>query len=470
MTLTLRIENFDQLPDGGPVSYSVDNVGFEIGRAQHLDWTLPDPERLISGHHAEVRYDNGVYQLHDVSRNGTLLNGASSRMKSPYQLAHGDRLQIGHYIIAVEITDSGGVFSDAAPQPASVASDNIWDMGGSSPAPVDRRAFKQEQRPESRAPDFANQHLDLPAYSAPDARPGKPQGVESPFESAPADAPLPRAAPIPPVPPAVNPPQVDEQQSARGWQPPFQGETFGGAQATPPPQPPQQPAPASPPPAQQPPVPQAAQTPKPPPVVQSPAAAALPQGGAVDARLFFAAMADAAGVPVETFTTRAPIEVAQEIGAVLRCSADELTSLLKARAAAKKLAKSSNRTMISASDNNAMKFIPSTVEAMEIMFAQNRPGYMSAAESFKSSFEDLKKHEYATYAAMQKALARLLEGLSPEAIESKIKTGGVMGSKKSKAWEVFVERWDAQTEPHENGMLDVFLSHFAEAYDDATRN
>ena len=153
---------------------------------------------------------------------------------------------------------------------------------------------------------------------------------------------------------------------------------------------------------------------------------------------------------------------------VLRCSTDELTGLLKARAAAKKLAKSSDRTMISASDNNAMKFIPSTVEAMEIMFAQNRPGYMGAAESFKSSFDDLKKHEYATYSAMQKALARLLDGLSPEAVESKIT--GVMGSKKAKAWEIFVERWDAQTEPHENGMLDVFLSHFAEAYDEASRS
>ncbi len=180
-------------------------------------------------------------------------------------------------------------------------------------------------------------------------------------------------------------------------------------------------------------------------------------------------MAEAAGVPVETFTARAPIDVAQDIGAVLRCSTDELTSLLKARAEAKKLAKSSDRTMISASENNPMKFIPSTSEAMEIMFAQNRPGCMGAPESFSASFADIKKHQYATFAAMQKALARLLGSIDPETIESKIKSG-VMGSKKAKAWEIFVERWEAQSEPHENGMLDVFLSHFAEAYDDASRD
>ncbi len=470
MTLTLRIENFDQLPDGGPVSYTVDQAGFEIGRAQHLDWTLPDPERLISGHHVEVRFDGNTYQLHDVSRNGTLLNGATTRMKSPYQLAHGDRLQIGHYIIVVEIAQGPASAVNAYSDPAP-SSENIWDMGGSAPAPVDRREFKQDQRAANRAPDFANQHLDLPVYSEPTPAPG-----ESPFGSQqqPAPQPQPQPQPMPQAaPPAAHQAAVEApaQPGGRGWQPPFQGETFGGAAAAP--------APAAAPIPTAQPAHQASVPPTPIPAPAAPVAVPTPAAaapepapsadGAVDARLFFAAMAEAAGVPVETFTARAPIDVAQEIGEVLRCSTDELTNLLKARAAAKKLAKSSDRTMISASDNNAMKFIPSAAEAMEVMFAHNRPGYMSASESFKASFEDLKKHEYATYSAMQRALSRLLEGLSPEAIEGKIKSG-VMGSKKAKAWEIFVERWDAQTEPHENGMLDVFLSHFAEAYDEAARD
>lgn len=462
MTLTLRIENFDQLPDGGPIVYSVDQTGFEIGRAQHLDWTLPDPERLISGHHAEVRYDGNAYQLHDVSRNGTLLNGATTRMKSPYQLAHGDRLQIGHYIIVVEISQGPASAVNAQSDPAP-SSENIWDIGGSAPAPVDRREFKQDQRAANRAPDFANQHLDLPVYSE--------TAGESPFAAPPAQPQQPAAQPQPapqPLPQAPAPApaamETPPQSGGRGWQPPFQGEAFGDSAGPPP----VAPAPAAAPAVAAPPAPAPA-----PPAAAPPRPAAAPPSptpeGAVDPRLFFAAMAEAAGVPVEAFTARAPIDVAKEIGEVLRCSTDELTNLLKARAAAKKLAKSSDRTMISASDNNAMKFIPSTAEAMEVMFAHNRPGYMGAAESFKASFEDLKKHEYATYSAMQKALSRLLEGLSPESIESKIKSG-VMGSKKAKAWEIFVERWDAQTEPHENGMLDVFLSHFAEAYDEAARD
>jgi type VI secretion system protein ImpI len=69
---------------------------------------------------------------------------------------------------------------------------------------------------------------------------------------------------------------------------------------------------------------------------------------------------------------------------------------------------------------------------------------------------------------MQKALAKLLDGLSPQSIEAKL-TSSAFSSKKARAWEMFVERWDAKTDPYENGMLDVFLAYFSEAYDEATR-
>src|SRR5438445_617649 len=60
MALTLRIENEAKLPDGGPVSITVTGRrSIDIGRDTHLDWTLPDPSRHISGKHCEVRYREG---------------------------------------------------------------------------------------------------------------------------------------------------------------------------------------------------------------------------------------------------------------------------------------------------------------------------------------------------------------------------------------------------------------------------
>ena len=92
MTISLKIDNFDALPDGGPLGYRASGRGFEIGR-EHRDWTLPDPNMFISGRHCEVRFEKGGYWLYDVSRNGTFLNGSTQRVKSPYLLANGDRLQ-----------------------------------------------------------------------------------------------------------------------------------------------------------------------------------------------------------------------------------------------------------------------------------------------------------------------------------------------------------------------------------------
>ena len=47
-----------------------------------------------------------------------------------------------------------------------------------------------------------------------------------------------------------------------------------------------------------------------------------------------------------------------------------------------------------------------------------------------------------------------------------MKGGGLLSNRRAKAWETFVERWDAKAQAHDNGMLDVFPTYFAEAYDD----
>ena len=103
MSLSLKIENVDQLPDGGPVTYTVDRKGLDIGRDPFMDWTLPDPQRFISGTHCHIRYQDGGYWLHDVSTNGTMVNGAPNRLTEPYKLNSGDRIHIGGYIVAVTI-------------------------------------------------------------------------------------------------------------------------------------------------------------------------------------------------------------------------------------------------------------------------------------------------------------------------------------------------------------------------------
>ena len=99
MTLTLQIENFHVLDDGGPVSILVPERGIQVGRRSGMDWVLPDASRYISGHHFDVIQEAGKWSLHDRSTNGTFLQGHRHRLDGPHLLNHGDRFQVGQYVI-----------------------------------------------------------------------------------------------------------------------------------------------------------------------------------------------------------------------------------------------------------------------------------------------------------------------------------------------------------------------------------
>jgi len=143
MRITLQIENVDRLETGGQVSYSCSDRGFDIGRHEHLDWCLPDPQRVISGKHCEVRFEGGQFVLYDTSTNGTFVNGSPNRMDKPHPLRSGDRVMIGDYIVSVSLEagdSSSASFGASAPAMAPAAPQpqpQPWDVPqpGSSPAP-----------------------------------------------------------------------------------------------------------------------------------------------------------------------------------------------------------------------------------------------------------------------------------------------------------------------------------------------
>jgi type VI secretion system protein ImpI len=349
MFISLQINNVEAAPAGLPLGYGSRDRSFEIGR-ENCDWTLPDPDKFISGRHCEVRYEAGAFWLHDVSRNGTFINGSSQRLAGPHRLGHGDRLLIGRYVISVSVDDERGATGHPQPRSGSTQRELPAPTGG--PAKSSNEPFfgSREQR---QAPASKSSLLQAAAPPSAAQRPGADELLRD--------------------------------------------------------------------------------------------------------------IARAAGISPDLLQSRDPHEVDAEIGAVLRTTVEQLALLLKARAAAKILAKSTHRTMISAADNNPLKFVPGTDDILEIMFARRRAGYLDARHSVEDAFRDLKTHEFATYAAMQAALSRLLDDLSPEAIGRKLPPTS-FSSKKSQAWDAFVATWRTMEEAHENGMLDIFLAYFSEAY------
>ncbi|WP_298262189.1 type VI secretion system-associated FHA domain protein TagH [uncultured Litoreibacter sp.] len=438
MKLTLRIENHDFLEDGGPLEISVEGRGILVGRDGAMDWTLPDPARHISSQHFEITFQNGVYWLNDTSTNGTYLQGHSHRVESPYQIAHMDRLQVGHYIIVIVLEGAAASWGADAPADAPAASGgDPWNLGGGPAEPVNVTPTEEN----AWRGDFGDNFIVNPT---PPATPTPPPAAPAP--AAPDASPFAAAAPVaPPAPPAAPPASAPVAPTPPAAAPAPEGFAPASAPAA---------APAA-------------------PAAATPPTAAAPVAAGPNADAVLRAFCEGAGLPLDSLPSKDPMELARELGQSLRVTTEELKALLGARAATKQFVKSGSRTMMGQTDNNPLKFMPDAAQALDVMYLNPRQGYLDGTSTLVEAFGDIKRHQTAVYSAIQPALARLLEDLSPEAIEKR--SGGasklavVGGGKRARNWEVFVERWDAKTHPYENGMLDVFLAYFAEAYDSSIK-
>ena len=485
MTLTLRIENFDTLDNGGPIKLRLDGKGAQIGRSSSMDWTLPDPARHISSHHFDIVFENGAYFLQDVSTNGTFLQGQKHRLEGKYRIRNKDKFTVGHYIIVAEL---GGVSAPTPPlttggtglqtpptwqgggQPApATEGDDPWDFGAADPVaplPAPKRSahafddvagdFVATPTPAPTPPPAAAPPQPAPPPQGYPAPQGGGFGGGPPPSIAPSDGgPPPSIAPsdggpppsIPPSdggPPPSSLPGVPMPSSTsippasppRSMESGFTG--FGGAL------PGAQPAP-------------------PPSAPMTPPPAAAPGGDAI-----VAAFAQGAGLPPGEMAGVDPAKLAFELGRAVRIATEEIMRMLQDRAAVKQFTRGGERTMRSATGNNPMKFLTDVEQALTAMFVAPRQGFLTGPEGFENALSDIRRHQKAVFAALQPALAQTLTGLAPDQIESEAGGGVFGGSSKSKAWDTFVERWDKKAETGENGMLDAFLEAFAKAYAEAS--
>lgn len=579
MRITLQIENVDRLETGGQVSYTCSDRGFDIGRHEHLDWSLPDPQRVVSGKHCEVRFEGGQFVLYDVSTNGTFLNGNPNRMDKAHPLRSGDRLMIGDYIVVVSLDAEGSASAgfggapasgaeqgfqpqpaqwQAPQQPAPAAAEPQWpsaqppvqapypDPGGGGPwSGAPSAGMEGRHAPPSHAPGVGTPADDVwsqqghgwgsadpalydPQSQRPEAAPARPAQAD----------PLDHLAAQPSVQPQS--PAVEQQPALQGepsQAAPFPGAAPGAAQqgaaepifkmpdiaageepvapppavdappAEPAPQPPQQePAdvfPAEPEGSPFPDTPaedasdhssrgaeaeqhvQEVATPleEPAPQERAPVAEiaqpvkearqSAEQVGADVVEIagadFLKAFSEGAGIPETLLAGRDPEEFAREIGSVLQDITSDLMGLLQARSKVKAMTRNANRTLISRSGNNALKFSPTPQMALQTMLAHNveDTGYLPLPKAMSAAFKDIQKHHVWTYAAMQKAAARFDETLSPRAIEEEGKVAkSTFSNQKVKLWEHLNERWSSLAGAYDDGLVGVFTQYFTESYEE----
>ena len=131
LRMPLKLEIVSQHRDivGDDAVHVFRDKGGTIGRSLQNDWTLPDPERYISGRHATIDFKGGAYLLADTSSNGVYINDKNEPIGkgNPRRLFNGDRLRMGNFEFTVEI-DEGEDLRLPKPPRVSVAPDNIEQL------------------------------------------------------------------------------------------------------------------------------------------------------------------------------------------------------------------------------------------------------------------------------------------------------------------------------------------------------
>jgi type VI secretion system protein len=132
MAIKLRVisEQYRDLGDSRSRVFGVN--GGTVGRAPDNDWVLPDPRRVVSGHHFQVLFHGGKYWLVDTSTNGVFVNDAEepASIAGRTELRDGDRLRMGDYDILVSV-DNRIDFLPAAGEEQSATRHMDSDIGHS---------------------------------------------------------------------------------------------------------------------------------------------------------------------------------------------------------------------------------------------------------------------------------------------------------------------------------------------------
>jgi type VI secretion system protein len=530
MTLTLTVQNVDQLDNGGPTQLKLDRHGAVIGRSPHADWSLPDPKNYVSSTHCEIDYRDGQYILIDKSTNGTTLNGGTDRISGPQVLKDGDILGIGHYRVLAR-TPEGAAAAAATVGKAGGGAWGGWEGLPGSDSNASAPASPGWDPPEAAPPAAAGGWAPAPApptaatpasdWGSPPPSPSwsDPPPVSTPAPASSWGTPSPALAPSPgwepSPPPASSPPGWAAAPSATpaadAWGAPaaatpaqsgWDAIRAGGQEA--PAAADWDAAPASAisgrgPMSQSWSAPRtdgpagpgwgAAASPDAEDVWgqfaasnavdwargfadPSPVAVAAPAGPNADAALW---TAFAAGCGLSPGAVRTPPdEAAAKAGGLLRRLVSGLVVMLEARARAKAQL-GAQSTTLELGGNNPLKFARGPEQALAQLLNPAERGFMDAEKAIEDSFQDLQAHQMATLQAMQGALRSTVERFSPEAIRARAETRGLLArilpsARNAALWDAYQREFEGVARGSDEAFLDVFAKAFKAAYEKAAHD
>ena len=464
--------------------------GGRIGRSNTCVLPLPSPDRYISREHLEIRCRDGRYTLKVISKvNGCTVNDSPVPPGSAVELADGDRIQLGDYVLVAELRSN----AEATVTATALMKDPLAAFGRASAGRVDSLDMMAALAPpppprEARADtaDWARADKAGPRTPPPMPRLAEPleadpgatalgRLLDAGSQARRGRATAPEATPVPgprPVPhdeaasaldaflgldgPLAPPPAGMSDQAQRLYRqsdidmampgagtPPdtvFDDDIFSALDAlqkdfAPPPPPG---APAAAPVRPRADAPAAAKafdrsmragSPEATPVPARLPAAPLAASG--DAAALVEALTESLGLDPGDLDTARPVEAVRIVGELLRLTVDGLFQMLEMRAQLKNELRIEDRTMIASRENNPMKHSDNARDALRYLVDTRQHGnklFMQPARAVGDAVSDVCAHEMAVMAGTRAALLAALKMFSPEVVEKRIKKSGALDS------------------------------------------
>lgn len=508
MRLQLRIT---KAPDGTPPSLlaqPLDASSGSLGRGPDNTWVLPDPERILSSRHCEFLFEQGRYQLLDLSTNGTFVNGAPEPLgkgtATPVQ--HGDVVEVGDYRFSIELPDAAqasapspfaGEFSEPAPPPADgqgfsdpFASDPFPDQGAQVFSVSEVDPLKALDGLSATGSDAAASPW--PGSTDDLGQGGGPFGEADPWSDQPgwqasslgeggvADDAVawPEAQPEnlipddwlddgsgsePPVAKRPEPTTPSPDARVATSSPDFANPA---ASVTPREPGPSQAQPTNPMPrpgganagGQQgsgdTPGPSASAT-------GATASSAAPQAPGSDA------LVEAMGLDPARLSAEARADLYPLVGRLVREVVSGMMQVLRSRASIKNEFRMSITT-IQPVENNPLKFSADVDEALENIFVRRSSAYKPPLEAVHEGFQEIAEHQLAMIAGMRSAFERMLQGFDPEQLEPRFnkqqKPNPLSPLQNGRYWRQYQAYYQSLNDNIERSFQQVFGDEFVQAY------
>lgn len=164
-------------------------------------------------------------------------------------------------------------------------------------------------------------------------------------------------------------------------------------------------------------------------------------------------------------------EYLEVAGSITRAAVAGIMQLLLSRSEMKKELRADDRTMLASRNNNPLKMMSSSEEALKYLFgpkAEHGGAFLAALPAIEDACADILAHEFGLVAGLRAAVVGAIKQGDPQTIEKLAekqgKLGGLLTNKKANLWDSYVDWYQKIEETCADDVDRLFERDFLGAY------